>query len=94
MTDDEWFTSNARHVRFEPLFDEQIKGLGFDAEWFDDAMVGLDIALAKRPETFPQGSRHSGIMREVSSLQNCSSTAGVLHLRRDAVKLICVEFVE
>ena len=30
MADEDWFTSNARHVRFEPLFDEQIKGLGID----------------------------------------------------------------
>jgi hypothetical protein len=49
----EWFFSARRSVQFEPLFDEQIKGLAVDPQWLDDAMNGLDEAISRHPEIFP-----------------------------------------
>jgi hypothetical protein len=53
--DDEggWFFSARRTVAFEPLFDEQIKVLGVDPQWLDDAIRGLDEAIPRHPEIFP-----------------------------------------
>jgi hypothetical protein len=50
----EWFFSARRDVRFEPLFDEQLKGLAVDPQWLDAAISGLDESISRHPEIFPK----------------------------------------
>jgi hypothetical protein len=54
MEDPEWFTSPLREIVREPLFLEQINGLGVDPKRLEEALSGLDYSLSKHPENFPQ----------------------------------------
>jgi hypothetical protein len=92
--EEDWFTSNARQVRFEPLFDEQLKGLGVDPEWLDDAMVGLDLALAKHPEIFPKAPGTQLSCAKLVVYKNAPALRVFFKYDATTVTIICVEFAE
>jgi hypothetical protein len=92
--DDEWFTSNARRVRFEPLFEEQLKDLGVDPEWLDDAMVGLDLSLAKHPEIFPKAPGTNLSCAKLIIYKDAPTLRIFFTYDATVVRLICVEFAE
>ena len=94
MGDDDWFTSTARHVRFEPLFDEQVKTLGIDPKWLDDAMVGLDLSLAKQPEIFPKVPGTPLSCAKLLVYKNLPALRVFFTYDATIVKLISVEFAE
>jgi hypothetical protein len=94
MPDDDWFTSNARHVRFEPLFDEQLKALGVDPQWLDDATVGLDLALAKHPEIFPKVPGTNLRCAKLVIYDDAPALRVFFTYDATEVRVICVEFAE
>lgn len=94
MAEDDWFTSDARHVRYEHLFDEQIKQLGVDPAWLDDAMVGLDLALAKHPEIFPKVPGTQLSCAKLVLYKNAPALRVFFNYDATVVKVICVEFAE
>ena len=47
MGENDWFTSELRDVRREPLFLEQIAALGITSQRLEEALAGLDYALSK-----------------------------------------------
>jgi hypothetical protein len=91
VADDDWFTSNARSVRFEHLFDEQLKVLGVDPEWLDDAMVGLDLALAKHPEIFPMVPGTNLSCAKLVVYKNAPPLRVFFTYDATEVRVICVE---
>jgi hypothetical protein len=93
MGEPDWFTSAMREVRREPLFLEQIAALGIDQRSLEEALAGLDYALSKRPEVFPQApftpfSRALLYIGDLPPLRVFFVYDAVL------VKLVCVEFTE
>ncbi len=94
MEEDEWFASNARQIRQEPLFENQLNGLGVNVEWLDDAIRGLDTAVSKHPEIFPKAP---GTPFSVARLVVYGDAPALrVYFTYDAteVRLICVEFAE
>lgn len=94
MDENEWFTSEVRVVRYEPKFEEQIASLGISPERLDDAMRGLDFALARHPEIF---SKAPGTPFSIAKLVVYGDTPDLrVFFTYNAVEvaLICVEFAE
>jgi hypothetical protein len=94
MEGDDWFGSNARHVRFEPLFEEQLKGLGVDTEWLDNAVRGLDSALAKQPGIFPKAPGTPFSCARLVVYKDAPALRVFFTYDAMEVRLICVEFAE
>lgn len=94
MAEDEWFTSNSRHVRLEPLFEDQLKGLAVDPQWLDDALLGLDISVAKSPEIFPKAPGTPFSCARLVIYKDMPALRVFFSYDATEVRLICVEFTE
>ena len=94
MEDDEWFTSNARQVRSEPLYQEQLNGLGIDPQRLDDVIRGLDISLARHPEIFPKAAGTPFSFARLVVYRNTPALRVYFTYDATEVRLICVEFAE
>jgi hypothetical protein len=94
MADEEWFASGACEVRFEPLFDEQLKALGVDPQWLDDAITGLDISLAKHPEIFPKAPGTPFSCARLVVYKDAPALRVFFTYDATVVRVVCVEFAE
>jgi hypothetical protein len=93
MSEPDWFTSPLREVRREPLFLEQIAALGIDSRRLEEALAGLDYALSKRPEVFPQAPL-TPFSRALLYIEGLPPLRVFFTYDAVQVKLICVEFTE
>jgi hypothetical protein len=53
MEASDWFNSNERQVIYEPLFLEQLEKLAIPQDRLDAALFGLEEAVSRHPEIFP-----------------------------------------
>jgi hypothetical protein len=93
MNEPDWLTSPLRDVRREPLFLDQIASLGIDSRRLEDALAGLDYALSKRPEVFPQAPL-TPFSRALLYIEDFPPLRVFFTYDAVQVKLICVEFTE
>jgi hypothetical protein len=93
MNEPDWFTSPFRDVRREPLFLDQIASLGIDSRKLEEALAGLDYALSKRPEVFPQAPL-TPFSRALLYIEGYPPLRVFFTYDAVLVKLICVEFTE
>lgn len=93
MEEHDWFTSPLREVRREPLFLEQIASLGIDSRKLEEALAGLDYALSKRPEVFPEVP-FTPFSRALLYIQDLPPLRVFFTYDAVQVRLICVEFAE
>jgi len=94
MAEDDWFTSSDRDVQYEPLFDDQLKALGVDPQWLDDALNGLDTSLAKHPEIFPKAKGTPFSCARLVVYKDAPALRVFFTYDATTVKVVCVEFEE
>jgi hypothetical protein len=94
MEENDWFTSKVRVVRFEPVFEDQIASLGISSERLDDAMRGLDFALARHPEIFPKAVGTPFSIAKLLIYGDVPPLRVFFTYNAVEVVLVCVEFSE
>jgi hypothetical protein len=94
MDEDDWFTSKIRTVRFEPLFEEQIRKLGIAPERLEEALAGLDFALARHPEIFPKVPGTGFSIAKLNVYGDTPELRVFFKYNAVEVMVICVEFAE
>ena len=93
IEENDWFTSELRDVRREPLFLEQIAALGITSERLEEALAGLDYALSKQPEVFPKVP-FTSFSRASLHIEGLPPLRVFFVYDAILVKLISVEFTE